>query len=215
MLDLNIPTPSQWPMALGRYGLNPYGEPLFRIVFAPSVRMIVGGEFADGFTGYRVRPAYRPIGNKWILEKWISALEHTHCGQEEYERRWRDSTTGLIPTGPYPSRGVYFHCWTFDKAPGEQENIEHVIQAILRGKERDPRENQRALLDTMAREEKEADAQRYDRCKELLPAYGVRAASFRGHVKATKTAPIMKTANELGLPVKTGPAVGGGLLNAV
>ena len=53
----------------------------------------------------------------------------------------------------------------------------------------------------MAKEEAGAQAQRYDQCKELLPAFGIRAASFRDHAKATKSAPLMKSANELGLPL--------------
>lgn len=197
-----VPEPTHFPRAMARYGLNPYGEPKFRIVFAPSVRTLVGGEFPDGFQGYRARPAYRHIRNKWIVEKWISAFEHTKLTPEAYELRFRDPRTGLCLTGPYPLRGVYNWVHTFDGCDPVNENIDQLIGLLLKAERNDPRDNQRAMLETLAKEEKADDAQRYDRCKELLPAYGIRAANIGGHVKATKSAPLMKSANELGLPTQ-------------
>jgi hypothetical protein len=187
---------------MGRFGLNPYNEPLFRIVFAPSVRMLVGGQFADGFLGYRARPAYRNIGNKWIVEKWLSAYDHTRLTAVEYDVRFRDPLTGLSITGPYPERGAWNWCHTFDACDPVNENIDQLIGLLQKAALNDPRANQRAILESMAREEAAEDAQRYDRCKELLPAFGIRAANIGGRVKATKSAPLMKSANELGLPIE-------------
>lgn len=197
-----IPEPTHFPRQMARFGLNAYSEPLFRIVFAPSVKTLVGGVFADGFSGYRTRPAYRNIGNKWIVEKWISAFEHTKMTPEAYDLAFRDPVTGLVLTGPYPTRGVYNWCHTFDACDPVNENIDQLIGLLLKAEKNDPRDNQRAILDTMAREEAADDAQRYERCKELLPAFGIRAANIGGMVKATKSAPLMKSANELGLPTE-------------
>ena len=58
------------------------------------------------------------------------------------------------------------------------------------------------MLDSMAKEDAADDAMRYDRCKELLPVAGIRAANIGGMVKRTKSAPLMKSANELGLPTQ-------------
>jgi hypothetical protein len=187
---------------MSRFGVNPYGDPLFRIVYAPSVKLVVGGEFQDGFTGYRVRPAYRHIGSEWIIEKWISAQESTGQTEAAYNLEWKNPYTGLISTGPYPSRGQYHYCETI-KNPGDI-NAEVLTQLILKAKNNDPLANQRAMQATMEAEEKAADKERFDRCKELLPAFGVRAANLGGHVKATKSAPIMKSANELNLPNTSG-----------
>jgi hypothetical protein len=185
-----------------RFGENQYGGPLFRIVFAPSVKMLCGGEYADGFVGYRVRPAYRHIGSRWIMEKWISAFDHTLMTEEQYNLKFRDPATGLISTGPYPSRGVYFECHTFDfLSPGDC-NIETIANLIKKAKMNDPIANARAIRATREAEEKDAQNKRFDRIKELMPVAGMRAANIGGHVKVTKSAPTPKTANELGLPIR-------------
>lgn len=201
-ISSGVPEPTHFPRAMARFGLNPFDEPKFRIVFAPSVKTLVGGQFADGFCGYRARPAYRNIGNKWIVEKWISAYDHTKMTPEAYELRFRDPQNGLCITGPYPTRGAWNWCHTFDQTDPVNENIDQLIGLLIKAERNDPRDNQRAILDTMAREEKADEAQRYDRCKELLPAFGIRAANLGGRVKATKSAPLMKSANELGLPTQ-------------
>jgi hypothetical protein len=197
-----MPEPTHWPMPMARFGLNPYGIPLVRIVFAPSVKMLCGGEFADGYVGYRFRPAYRHIGNKWIMEKWISAFDHTMMTEEQYNLKFRDPFTGLVSTGPYPSRGVYFECHTFDfLSPGDC-NIEVIANLVKKAKLNDPIANARAIRATREAEEKDAQNKRFDRIKELMPVAGIRAANIGGHVKVTKSAPTPKTANELGLPIR-------------
>lgn len=175
------------------------------MAYAPSVKKIVGGEFKDGFKGYRARPAYRGIGDSWILEKWVSALEFTHQTESRYIETERSPITGLFPTGPYPHRGVYCHCETLACAP-EDANFGTLIALIMKGKYNHPQDNMRALMKTLDDKEKADQQERFDRCKEMLPAFGVRAASYRSHVKPTKSAPMMKSANELGLPVR-GPSV--------
>lgn len=203
VLCSGVPEPTHFPRAMACYGLNPYGQPKFRIVFAPSVKTLVGGRFSDGFEGYRARPAYRHIGNKWIVEKWVSAQQHTGgLTPIAYELKFRDPVSGLCLTGPYPERGTWNWCHTFDGCDPVNENMDQLIGLLLKAERNDPRENQRAILDTLAKEEKADDAKRFDQCKELLPAYGIRAANIGGRVKATKSAPLMKSANELGLPLQ-------------
>src|SRR5882757_1458064 len=99
-MELN-PEPTHYPMPLAEYGKSPFGDNLFRIVYAPSVRKIVGGMFPDGFTGYRSRPAYRHLGDVWVIEKWLSAVEDTGMTESSYDMQYKDEH-GLILTGPYP-----------------------------------------------------------------------------------------------------------------
>lgn len=209
----SIPEPVYWlgnphPSVMKRFGENPYGGPLFRIVFAPSVKMLCGGEPTNpeaegyGVPGYYVRPAYRHIGAKWIMEKWISAFDHTMMTEEQYNLKFRDPYTGLILTGPYPSRGVYFECHTFDfLSPGDC-NIETIAALVKKAKMNDPAANARAMRQTREAEEKADQQNRFDKIKDLMPVAGIRAANIGGHVKATKSAPTPKTANELGLPIR-------------
>src|ERR1700744_4313279 len=98
--DTLIPEPTHYPLSLAKYGLNPYGKPKYRVVFAPSVKMLVGGEFPDGFSGYRARPAYSHVGDAWIIEKWKSANDYTQMSELDYNLKYRDAITGLCLTGP-------------------------------------------------------------------------------------------------------------------
>lgn len=190
---------------MARFGVNPFGEPIWRCVFAPSVKYIVGGRFPDGFTGYRVRKLLPHVGSNWILQKWISAYELTRMTEFEYNAKERNLETGLFPTGPYPHRGVYEYCETLSCSP-EDVNFDKLIAWIERGKYNRTQDNARALMNTLERKEKAEEQNRFDRMKELMPAFGIRAANIGGRVKKTKTAPLMRSANELGLPVR-GPSV--------
>jgi hypothetical protein len=202
---VTVPLPTLAPRSLRQYGENPWGEPLWRCVYAPSVKKIVGGRFADGFTGYRARPAYRHIGNFWVLEKWISAFDLTHKTEAQYNAREFDESTKTFPTGPYPHRGIYHYCETLSCTP-DDANFDKLIAWIAKGQFNRPQDNMRALMDTMEKKEKAEQDERFDRMKELLPAFGIRAANIGGRVKATKSAPMTRTANELGLPFQ-GPRV--------
>ena len=201
---VTVPEPTRWK-SLARYGLNPFNEPVFRCVYAPSVKRIVGGRAKNGAVGYFVRPAYRHIGDHWIIEKWTSAFEDCGKTEAQYNELCKDFETGLFPTGPYPHRGVYNYCETLSCHPA-QANFDKLIAWIAKAKYNRPQDNARALMKTMDEKEKAEADQRFDRMKELLPAFGVRAASYRGHTKKTKSAPMMKSANELGLP-RSGPSV--------
>src|SRR6185312_11927821 len=94
---LEIPEPSHWPLPMGRFGLTPDGRNRYRVVFAPTVLKLVFGEFSDGYTGARLRKSYPQIGNRWILEKWISGYDDTKMTPAEYER-WgpRDPRSGML-----------------------------------------------------------------------------------------------------------------------
>src|ERR1700761_2477938 len=124
-----IPEPSHYPLSMARYGLNPHGESLYRVVFAPSVKKIVGGEFADGFKGYRVRPAYRQLGQVWILERWLSPMRLTGMTEQKYNEQYADPYTGLISTGPYPQRGSYVLCEELNGNPADM-NFDWIIGYI-------------------------------------------------------------------------------------
>src|SRR5262249_13050230 len=111
----SIPEPSHYPVSMAGFGVNPFGKFLFRIVYAPSVRKAIFGTAANGETGMHIRPAYRHLGDKWILEKWISGEQATRMTPREYDSFGpRCPQSGMLIEGPYPACGVYHHCWTFD-----------------------------------------------------------------------------------------------------
>jgi hypothetical protein len=205
--SLEIPKPSHWPISMARFGSNPFGEPMYRVVFAPTVKKLVFGQFPDGYVGGRVRPMHREIGNKWIIEKWISAFEDTKMTPSEYERYGpRDPQSGMLIDGPYPYQGTYNHCWTFDGENPEPASIEIAIRLVEKGKGRSFSEIKAANREMDAKQEKQAAEQRFLRVRETEPLYGIRPASFPGGPKAVnhKSQRLPIAANDLGMPTKRG-----------
>jgi hypothetical protein len=190
------------------YGTIPgRDEPLFRIVFASSVMGLVGGEFVDPetgsvyFTGYQPRPRYEYIGDKWILEKWVSAQEFTRQTEVEYYAQWKDPKTNLCLTGPYPVNGDYQWVWTFNKP--EQIGAAGIVAALVnKAKYNSQASNRQALQDAQKAAKKAKFQQNFDRMKDSERAFGIRAANIGGRVKATKSAPPLRDARSLGLPVR-------------
>jgi len=185
------------------------GEPIYRIVFAPTSKKLVFGKYQDGYVGCRQRPRHPEVGNKWVLEKWTSGFEDTKMTPAEYER-WgpRDPQSGMLINGPYPYDGVYNHCWTFD-AIEDISGADKIIDLINRGSMRSASEIKTKNAEIDKRLEREANEERFLRCREVEPLYGVRPANFSGTPKAVnhKTAKTPITANELGLPTRRGSVV--------
>jgi hypothetical protein len=204
-----IPEPRHWPLQpMACYGTIPgRQEPLFRIVFASSVRCLVGGEFTNPetgaveFVGYQARPRYDYIGDKWILEKWVSAYEFTKQTELEYKAQWEDPNTHLCLTGPYPRNGEYQWVWTFNTP--EQISAHGIVAALVnKAKYNSASANQAALKDAQKAAKKAKFQQSFDRMKDSQRAFGIRAANIGGMVKATKSTPPLRDARKLGLPVR-------------
>ena len=214
--SLEIPKPSLWPIAMGRYGIVPEGgfkgDPIYRVVFAPTCRKLTFGMDPLGVVGAHNRAKHPTVGKKWILEKWISGWNATKMTPGEYER-WgpRDPQSGMLVEGPYPRDGVYEHCWTFDTI-AEIDGVEKIILLIQRGANRSASEIKAGNAEIDAKEEKAAAEKRFLQVRETEPLYGVRPANFAGTPKAAnhKTARMPVSANTLakrGMPTKRGSCV--------
>lgn len=198
-----IPEPRHWPLkSMKEFGTIPGREvPLFRIVFASSVRHLVGGEFADGFTGYRAVPTYEYIGDKWIMEKWASASDFTKQTEVQYRAQWEDPDTHLCLTGPYPRNGAYQWVWTFNNA--DQIGAAGIVAALVnKAKYNSQASNKAAIEQAQSKAKKDRFQQNFDRMKDSTRAMGIRAANFGGRVKAQKSFPDLQDARSLGLPTR-------------
>ena len=96
-----------FPMPMGKYGLNPHSEPLYRIVFAPSRRYLCSGEWPDGTNGARWTPLYRNLGEIWVMEKWVAPEQFHKPGREDWNLYQAERL------GPWPARGEYMICHSF------------------------------------------------------------------------------------------------------
>ena len=198
-----IPEPRHWPMSpMKQYGTVPgRDEPLFRIVFASSVKHLVGGDFADGFTGYRVVPTYEYIGDKWILEKWVSASDFTKQTEIEYKAQWEDPVTRLCLTGPYPRNGAYQWVWTFNSP--EQIGAAGIVAALVnKARFNSSAANSAAIQEARAKEKQDKFQNNFDRMRDRERVSGLRPANIAGAVKSFKSTAPLRDARSLGLPTR-------------
>jgi hypothetical protein len=86
-------------------GVNQYGEPIFRLVWSPTEKMVVGGKWEhSGFEGYRVVPAIFGVPC-WSLMVWEP--REFNGTPEMWEIQTRDPATGYLQFGGYPKYGYY------------------------------------------------------------------------------------------------------------
>lgn len=185
-----------YPISLRRFGLTPYQDPLYRIVFAPSRRNLAGAE--DGFHWIET---YFGRSEVWIMEKWQSPWEFSQCTRESWDDR-------LLILGPYPSRGEYVECWAFNGAVNDA-NLDGIITQLEAGKRYRPIDNHRALRDDYAADTLNRRRICLDIADNAQSAFGSTAISSSRVMRGTKTAPILRNANELRLPVGNNKFVSG------
>jgi len=182
---------------MARYGLTPYGDPLYRIVFAPSRRYLVCGEWPDGSDCARWVVKHKNVGNVWIMERWLPAEQYARCTREQWD-------LNMLALGPWPERGEYELCHVFDVAPPQDCCIDTLITWIEAGR-RIP------FSETLVYQKKLNDAERKQKSdmadamiRNRLPAFGGAPMVGRGGKRGSKTAKILKSAEELGLPTTPG-----------
>lgn len=176
-----------------RFGQNPFAENIWRIVFCPSRRHIVYGEWLNGERKASWCTTYPDVGPRWILEKWISAFEFARCNEDQ----WNQELTVL---GPYPSRGEYHICHTFSGSPADA-NVEKLIVMILQGKKHSYQEVHTACVDAYEKEQAEISNEMQARIGNVLPAFGAAPLSGYGGGRGTKTFEVNFSAAEAGLPI--------------
>jgi hypothetical protein len=198
MLDFDPKTSiMHWPTPMAKYGKNPHGENMYRVVFAPSRRYLVYGEWADGSRQASYVPKYSYIGNSWILERWMTPFQFARCTPQQ----WNESMTVL---GPYPDRGEYEVAHVFDAVGIADSNLDKLIRWIEMGQDYSFSENRTACQKNVEYEEKERKRLRHDIIDDSLRALGTGPLSGYGGGRNTKTYPILKSAEELGLPTAPG-----------
>jgi hypothetical protein len=162
------------PMA--KYGLNQYGDPMYRIVLNRTRRNMLGGiDGKTGVVGYHWAVTYdRVPPNSWILEKWLSPSEFTNLSKEQWNLEYRDPATGLLLLGPFPDRGDYQLIISIAPEDIVDFNIEKLIQWQQMGRNNSQQEIKDAILRDYAKDEAKRDVILEGTIREKLPAFGVR-----------------------------------------
>jgi hypothetical protein len=189
-----------YPVDMSTFGLNPFGENQFRLVLASSRRSLVCGQWNDaGMPRAKYCQTYPQVpAGEYILEKWLDAF--TFAGPRS---RW-DLEDGQFQ-GPYPSRGEYVMCGSTGFDP-MQVNIEKLITLVHASDRFSWAEKLNACRTQAEKEETDKSFLREAIIRDAFPAFGHAPFSqiSTGRGGAGKTSPVLRSANELGLPVPQG-----------
>lgn len=196
-----------YPMPMSRFGQNPYGENLYRIVLGRS-RCSLN---TNGDGSFSWKPTYTPADDDtWILERWIPVEEFTGgMTREKWDRGFLSDQLG-----PYPDRGEYVRCEIQLACSPTEANLEKLIGWIEESRKRQmsasgPSENHNALRAAYKAETADNRRVARDIIDNAFSAYLDRAfvstsASPLAAKRGTKTRPLLHSAQELGLPVRAG-----------
>ena len=198
-----------YPLPMRKYGLNPYGEPLYRIVFKDTRYHLVGGFWWDtGETAYHWVPKYDQVKSPWILERWYTASEFTRMSQSQWDSTMVDPISGWLTLGPYPSRGEYDLAWEFQGGLEiSSSDVDRIVGAVEVGRRRSFQEVRDANSAEYEKEDRDTRASAESEIRDAVRPFGMAPiSSLTGVARGSKTLPEMKTAEELGLPV---PRMGG------
>lgn len=105
-----ILAPSYMTEGLKKFGVNPYGEQNFRVVWAPSRSRVIGGFWADRAVSEYRRVLKYGLTPRWILERWRPASMY---GTPERWQKDYVTADGFFSVGPFPVHGEYESCEVF------------------------------------------------------------------------------------------------------
>lgn len=181
---------------MARFGTNPYGQNLYRIVFADSRRHIIYGEWPNGERKATWVELYPHLRGHWVLEKWLSPQEFAGCTAEQW-----NANHALTVLGPYPDRGEYEICHDFDIVGPADCNLDKLISWIEEGKKRSFWENRAACQADYDQQQKDISNEMQARIGNALPAFGSAPMVGHGGGRGTKTRPVLRAAEDVGMPV--------------
>ena len=193
---INDPSLRHFPLPMLRFGVNHLGTPLYRIVFAPTRRYLVCGAWQDGSTKALWCKKHGPLGDRWIMERWLAAEEYAKCSKETW-----DATMAVL--GTWPVDGEYELCHVFVLTP-DNMNIEKVIKWVEAGRQVRLYDSVQFSRDQAAKDEADQDSVLdsfiRNKCRYLAnqPMVG-----YGGH-RGSKTEKDFKSAEHFGLPTTPG-----------
>lgn len=201
-MDRNRKAPEYVARALARFGRNPWGAPIFRVVWSEAEHKTVGGEFHDGFRvvrEYRYVPKYRATA-RWVLEMW----KPTPVSPKRWECDEYDHLSGLMKSGPYPYRGEYWAVMVLQGPKGEYVPlspglVQFVAGLISRSQSVTAWESFVAMRAEEERKQRETSARNRAIISDAISAFG--NAAHSSHYGKSKE----KTRRFLGEPTRMAP----------
>ncbi len=189
-----------YPLAMARFGVNPFGENRFRIVLANSRRSLVHGQWnGAGTPRAKYCQTYPHIpGEDWILEEWLSASLFAGMTAEQW-----NSDPNMLSLGPYPHRGEYQMCGNCGFHP-DHLNIEKLIALVHAGDRYSWSEKLVACRNQATKDEIDRRCLREAIIRDALPSFGHAPFVAYGGRGGGRKSRVEYSANELGLPIPQG-----------
>jgi len=176
--------------SLSKFGVNPFGENIWRVVYAPSRRSLV----RQSKQKHIWMRTYPQAGVAWVLEKWKSAFEF--AGSKE---TWESSGIGVL--GDYPTRGEYELAHIFFPSPASIGHVGQMITLIDAGPAKfSANENKNSIRATLDKEKSDERKYWHDRLMERTHSFGTAPFVGYGGQRGTKVKDFKIAAHETGLP---------------
>jgi hypothetical protein len=197
------PPVSLWVGAsLAHLGKNPYGENLWRVVWSESVYRLFK---AADWTTFKWIPSYHGM-KCYVLEKWISAWEHSKCGPETWAAMGH-----AAELGPYPDRGLYFGPkWEFHDGVPTLGAVNQAVMLHVAGDQYSEYEKTLAVIQAAERDDEIDLAQKRDIILEALPTNITNGKFMPSALKRAANIPEKYSAQDIlkmkGLPFGEGKA---------
>lgn len=177
-----------------RYGLNPYGEPLWRVVWGES-RFYLAGALGG-------RAEWLPLYGFpcWVLEKWLTPEQFAGTKQA-----WEQAelTSGTL-LGPYPSRGEYEPAHIFRNFEPTTGAIEKFMAWINAGKNYSYAEKKAALQAEIDKKESARLARGVEIYNESQGPFRHNPVSGNPGKKKPEDIKLPLAAEDLGVPMGDG-----------
>lgn len=183
-------------------GTNPYGEPIFRVVWGSYTFRWAGGYWVDGLEGNR---EVAESGDHWILQMWEPAECYGYPWA--YYRDNRDEQTNLQSCGEFPYSGRYKTLQAFThqevrngrmtrvNIPLSSDIIDMVVPIIMEAQYHSVERRKEAINQIKERKRKESVNEIQETLRSAAPAFGGEAVSFAG--QGCKTTLLTKKMYEI------------------
>lgn len=174
-------------------GMNPFGKPMFRVVWGGTAIDMIYGQMAGGTKGQHQKLRYNGVP-AWFIEIWKPA-DMFGTPEEWYEKSY-DLETGLHVCGDYPFQGDYCPCLKLykkeerngqpylDILPLTSAVIETFVPLIQRAKLLTIEERKRINAAKDEKEKQDRLKQGHDAYVNASPAFGGVAGTYESNREA-------------------------------
>jgi len=193
------PTPPWVTSQLVKFGTNPYGQPLYRVVWSEGRLEKVGGTWqnrllqdkpsAIAVTGNFIHETNPVVGESteyrsvqryegkpcFMLEKWLP----TSYSRSQWYELFSEPSSGICYLGPYLEHGDYHPCYRLERdgepMPLTLAIIEYYVRLIEHGKEYTDVQRRMAIEERQRAAKREWDNRVDAVFDDSQPAFGVQA----------------------------------------